>query len=88
LSEHGTCSGLDQKTYLQTAMDIEMANPTPRAITDNIGSSVALSDLQKAFNATGCGSGSCWTGFNCAVRPPPHRSDREPPARIAASALH
>jgi len=64
--KHGTCSGLDQKTYFETAMNVEISMPTPSAITDNIGGTVSFSTLQRAFNATGCGSSDdCWTGFTC-----------------------
>jgi ribonuclease I len=65
--KHGTCSGLDQKTYFTQAMDLEIGMPTPSVISQNIGSSCALSDLQAAYNAQDCqAGGDCIVGFNCA----------------------
>jgi ribonuclease T2 len=64
--KHGTCSGLDQKTYFSTAMNVELSMPTPDVITQNIGNSCALSDLQAAYGAQQCDEGGdCIAGFNC-----------------------
>lgn len=64
--KHGTCSGLPQRTYLETAMALQLGMPTPPAITNNIGGSVSLSELKAAFNATSCRSGGeCMVGFSC-----------------------
>jgi ribonuclease I len=64
--QHGTCSGLDQRTYLTQAMNIEISSPTPSVISSNVGGSVALSDLRSAFRMSRCGAGSdCWTGLSC-----------------------
>jgi hypothetical protein len=47
-------------------MDIEIGMPTPDVITQNIGSSCALSDLQAAYDAQDCEQGGdCIVGFNC-----------------------
>lgn len=63
--KHGTCSGLPQKTYFQSAMNIELAIGTPSVISNNIGGSCSLAELQAAFNAS-CESGAdCMAGFNC-----------------------
>jgi len=65
--KHGTCSGMPQKAYFQQAMDLEVGMPTPSVITDNIGSSCALTDLQAAFGAQDCEDvGDCIVGFQCA----------------------
>ena len=64
--KHGTCSGMAQKDYFQQAMEIQLGMPTPDAITQNIGSSVSLSDLQSAYQAEDCSEGGdCIVGFNC-----------------------
>ena len=52
-SKHGTCSGLDQSTYFQSAIKLMQSvgrnQGTPGAITSNIGGQVALSELQSGF---------------------------------------
>lgn len=65
--KHGTCSGLDQRTYLTTAMQLLQNLGTPAVIGNNIGNNCQLSDLQAAFGGSGCTVGSdCIVGFNCA----------------------
>jgi ribonuclease T2 len=46
---HGTCSGLDQATYFQTAINMLVNNPTPSIIASNYGSSVSADDLRAAY---------------------------------------
>jgi len=66
-NKHGTCSGLPQKAYLQEAMTIQLQIPTPSVITNNVGGSCKLKDLQAAYGATDCLSGGdCIVAFNCA----------------------
>jgi len=64
--KHGTCSGLDQRTYFTEAMTIELGMGTPYALRDNVGGSVSLSDLKSAFKMSGCSSGGdCMAGLSC-----------------------
>ena len=47
-------------------MNIELSMGTPSVLSNNIGGSCSLAELQAAFNAT-CESGAdCMAGFNCA----------------------
>lgn len=56
--KHGTCTHYDQKQYFQTALDLFMYNfSTPLAVSANVGRSVALGEIQAAFEkptAVGC----------------------------------
>ncbi|OJT18169.1 hypothetical protein BO221_42560 [Archangium sp. Cb G35] len=51
--KHGTCSGLGQPVFYQTAIRLFQSlggdQGTPGALTQNIGGKVALATLQKAF---------------------------------------
>jgi ribonuclease T2 len=51
--KHGTCSGLSQPTFYQTALRLMQSlggdQGTPDAITKNLGGQVALATLQQAF---------------------------------------
>jgi len=65
-TKHGTCSGLDQRTYFTQAMNIEISSPTAAAISNNVGGTAYLSDLKDAYRMNRCSSGSdCWTGLSC-----------------------
>ena len=48
-SKHGTCSGLDQTAYFQAAIDLIKKVGTPSIVSDNVGKSVATSDIRDAF---------------------------------------
>ncbi len=48
-SKHGTCSGLSQMDYFNAAINLIEAYGTPRIVSDNVGKSVAASDLRNAF---------------------------------------
>jgi len=64
--KHGTCSGLDQRTYFTEAMSIELAMGTPAAITNNIGGAVELNELMQGFGAYNCqNGGDCIVGLTC-----------------------
>ncbi|RKG58598.1 hypothetical protein D7X30_13390 [Corallococcus sp. AB011P] len=51
--KHGSCTGMDTRTYFQSTIDALLSLPgdqgTPAAITDNVGGSVALENLRAAF---------------------------------------
>ncbi|QAT86785.1 ribonuclease [Corallococcus coralloides] len=51
--KHGSCTGMDARTYFQSNIDALLSLPgdqgTPAAITDNVGGSVALENLRAAF---------------------------------------
>ena len=48
--KHGTCSGLSQKQYFETALDNFL--PTPSVVRENYGSTVTKSQLQEAYEVT------------------------------------
>eukprot|EP00581_Thalassiosira_minuscula_P031240 CAMPEP_0183785438 /NCGR_PEP_ID=MMETSP0739-20130205/66498_1 /TAXON_ID=385413 /ORGANISM="Thalassiosira miniscula, Strain CCMP1093" /LENGTH=160 /DNA_ID=CAMNT_0026029441 /DNA_START=781 /DNA_END=1263 /DNA_ORIENTATION=+ len=46
-TKHGTCSGMSQKDYFQTALDLFL--PTPSIVLENHGSVVPKTELQEQF---------------------------------------
>jgi ribonuclease T2 len=59
-SKHGTCSGLPQQTYYQTAINVLLTLGTPAIISNNVGKTVSASDIRAAFG------GSSWVALQCA----------------------
>ena len=51
-SKHGTCSGLDQYTYLNNGVNSLLKYPTPSRITNNVGGNVSAADLRADFGAS------------------------------------
>ena len=77
--KHGTCSGLNQTSYFQQALDLAKAFPTPQTLQQSIGQSIDPSTLQTALGgptkvALQCttqssttfltGAYTCWTATN------------------------
>lgn len=50
-TKHGTCSGLNQDEYFETALDETV--PTPSIVKERYGESVAKEDLLKAYGGKG-----------------------------------
>jgi len=48
--KHGTCSGLRQKEYMLTVMKLAKLIQTPSIVQKNLNGTIALADLQAAFN--------------------------------------
>mmetsp|Transcript_19467 Transcript_19467/g.23304 ORF Transcript_19467/g.23304 Transcript_19467/m.23304 type:complete len:263 (-) Transcript_19467:227-1015(-) len=48
-NKHGTCSGLSQQVYLQSAMDTLQKVGTPDAIVNNVGKEAKVSDIQAGY---------------------------------------
>jgi ribonuclease T2 len=64
--KHGTCSGMDQKSYLTEAMSIELSMGTPAVLTQNVGGAAPLTELMAGFKANGCVKGQpCMAGLQC-----------------------
>jgi len=62
--KHGTCSGLDQQTYLHVVMmNVHVKLPTASIITKNIGLTINKADLQSAYN----NGKPCVSGQDCGV---------------------
>ncbi|KAG9408620.1 hypothetical protein AC1031_020473 [Aphanomyces cochlioides] len=49
--KHGTCSGLSAANYLKAAINVEIQLGTPDIISNNVGSTVATSDLIHAYGS-------------------------------------
>lgn len=47
--KHGSCTGLDPKTYFTAALGAMKAIPTPEALRSAIGGEVPLAELERAF---------------------------------------
>ncbi|RHY95277.1 hypothetical protein DYB26_004198, partial [Aphanomyces astaci] len=52
-SRHGTCSGLDQVGFFQSAIDKIKAQGTPAFVTQHVGQSVSTKDVRDAFGGAG-----------------------------------
>jgi len=65
-SKHGTCSGMIQRTYFISAMQAQLDLPTPRAISDNVGSAASLAEIKQYYKADNCSpKGDCPAAFQC-----------------------
>ena len=65
-AKHGTCSGLPQSDYLQLAFTLMQALPTKPIVTDNIGGTVQLDELESAYNnGQPCAADSCMVWVQC-----------------------
>jgi ribonuclease T2 len=69
--KHGTCSGLSQTAYFETAIDLLIHYPTPQLISDNVGGNVSTTDVRNALGgvsgvALQCTGGKYLTGaYRC-----------------------
>ncbi|ETV71634.1 hypothetical protein H257_13092 [Aphanomyces astaci] len=52
-SRHGTCSGLDQVEFFQSAIDKIKVQGTPAFVTQHVGQSVSTKDVRDAFGGAG-----------------------------------
>jgi len=65
-NKHGTCSGLAQKTYFTSALSVDFQLGTPSLITDNVGGSISLSQLETVYNGSPCQQNSaCKVVVSC-----------------------
>lgn len=65
-AKHGTCSGLDQYTYFESAIQVEKTATTPSAISSNAGGSASLASLYAGYNQPVCDqSGDCYVSIDC-----------------------
>ncbi|OQR86380.1 hypothetical protein ACHHYP_10610 [Achlya hypogyna] len=48
-TRHGTCSGLDQVTFFQSAIDLIKDNGTPDFVQKNVGNVVSTKELRDAY---------------------------------------
>jgi ribonuclease I len=63
---HGTCTGLTQSNFLNTALNLTAGLHTPSAISSHIGGSVSRSTIESAYNnGAACGTGSCMVFLQC-----------------------
>lgn len=72
-SKHGTCTPLNQLTFFNSALNVYNSLGTPSLVSNNVGKSVSLTDLQSAFGGANmavllCASGeylnevrTCWS---------------------------
>ena len=66
LSQHGTCSGLSQSSFFQTAIQVDLTVPTPSIISSHVGGHVTRDQLESAYNnGTPCGTGPCAVFLEC-----------------------
>lgn len=68
--KHGSCTGLDARTFFQSTIDALLSLPgergTPAAIGGNVGGGVALEELRAAFGPGDSGVFSCDADCNLA----------------------
>lgn len=61
-SKHGTCSGLDQTTWVNQALATQDKLFTPEFVTSNVGKSVSATDLRNSFGGKTMASLQCTSG--------------------------
>jgi len=65
-NKHGTCSGLAQKDYFNSGISVDFTLGTPSLITDNVGGSVSVSQLESVYNGSPCPrGGACKVVVGC-----------------------
>ncbi|NOK23593.1 ribonuclease T2 family protein, partial [Corallococcus carmarthensis] len=66
--KHGSCTGMDARTYFQSNIDALLSLPgdqgTPAALRDNVGGSVKLEDLRASFGQGDSVAFACDPGCN------------------------
>ena len=74
-SKHGTCTGLEQSKYFESAVDLLLKFGSPSILSDSVGHSMSAEDLRRAMGGdnmvslqcdgnkkdTLSGAFTCWT---------------------------